>query len=109
MSTLSDGVTMTWLMDDQIEHDAGLSLAHMTVDPGVVSEAHRHTNCTEAIHVLSGSVAQRAGDSWIALSQGDTILIPTGAVHQTKNVGDKTAILMIAYSSGSRVYDKKCE
>lgn len=100
-----DGVTMTWLMDDKVEPDASLSLARMTVDPGIASEAHRHTNCTEAIHVLSGCVQQRCGERWVFLEPGQTILIPEGAVHQTKNLGDETAVLMVAYSSGSRVYE----
>ncbi|MGI9503376.1 MAG: cupin domain-containing protein [Geminicoccaceae bacterium] len=105
MATLADGVSMTWLMDDGIKPEAGLSLARMTVDPGITSEAHRHTNCTEAIHVLSGQIKQRSGDRWISLKSGETILIPVGAIHQTTNVGDDVAILMIAYSSGSRVYE----
>ena len=105
MPTSSAGVTMSWLMDDKIEAAAGLSLARMIVDPGVVSEAHRHANCTEVIHVLSGSVEQRRDSEWVSLEQGETILIPIGAVHQTRNLGDQAAILVIAYSSGSRIYE----
>ncbi|MEM8949327.1 MAG: cupin domain-containing protein [Pseudomonadota bacterium] len=100
----SDGVTMCWLMDDSIQQGAGLSLARMTVEPGVTSEPHRHSNCSETIHLLSGSVEQRKDDVWVALNEGDTILIPVGAIHQTRNVGDRSAIMMIAYSSGSRLY-----
>lgn len=99
------GVTMDWLMEDTIEPGAGLSLARMTVAPGETSEAHRHSNCNEAIHVLSGQVEQRKAGQWVELATGDTILIPSGAIHQTRNVGQETAILMIAYSSGSRDYE----
>jgi quercetin dioxygenase-like cupin family protein len=99
------GVILRWLMEDAITEDAGLSLARMTVDPGVTSEAHRHPNCTETIHVLSGRVEQRRGDDWIALDTGDTILIRAGETHQTRNIGTETADLMLAYSSGSRVYE----
>lgn len=98
------GVSMAWLMEDAIEQGAGLSLARMTVDPGATSQAHRHPNCTEAIHVLSGRVEQRRGAQWVELASGDTILIPAGAIHQTRNLAHETAVLMIAYSSGSRVY-----
>lgn len=100
----TEGVTMSWLKDDAIHADAGLSLAQMTIDPNVTSEPHRHTNCTEAIHVLSGRIEQRRGDTWATLEAGNTILIPVGAVHQTRNIGSETAVMMIAYSSGSRVY-----
>jgi quercetin dioxygenase-like cupin family protein len=98
------GVTMAWLMEDAIEPGAGLSLARMTVEPGVTSQAHRHPNCTEAIHVLAGRVEQRRGAQWVELAPGDTILIPADASHQTRNIGQETAVLMIAYSSGARVY-----
>ena len=103
-ASTSSGVTMSWLMEDAIEPDAGVSLAKMTIDPAVTSEAHHHPNCTEAIHVLAGAILQRKGDAWIELAAGDTVLIPAGVVHQTRNLGSETAVMMIAYSSGSRVY-----
>jgi len=102
---LASGVTMQWLMEDSIEENAGLSLARMTVDPGVTSEAHRHPNCSEAVHLLSGKVAQRSGDRWVELDAGDTLLIPARVFHQTRNIGAEAAVLMVAYSSGSRVYE----
>jgi quercetin dioxygenase-like cupin family protein len=101
----SPGVSVRWLMEDAIAEAAGLSLARMTVDRDVTSEAHRHPNCTETIHVLSGRVEQRRGNDWIELAAGDTILIREGVTHQTRNIGTETADLMLAYSSGSRVYE----
>lgn len=104
LSSTTPGVSMTWLMEDAIHEGAGLSLAKMAVAPGIVSEVHHHPNCTEAIHLLSGSVLQRRGDEWIRLAAGDTILIPVGAAHQTRNDGTETAVMMVAYSAGSRIY-----
>lgn len=100
---------MSWLMDDAIQAGAGLSLARMTIEPDITSEPHRHSNCSEAIHLLSGQIEQRQGDSWVTLKAGDTILIPVGAVHQTRNTGSKTAVIMIAYSSGSRIYQAESD
>jgi mannose-6-phosphate isomerase-like protein (cupin superfamily) len=102
---LKSGVTMTWLMEDAIAAGAGLSLARMSLAPGVTSAAHRHANCSETLHLLSGEVAQRRGDAWVALEAGDTLLIPAGAIHQTRNAGNETAVLMVAYSSGVRIYE----
>ena len=98
------GVTLQWLMDDGVEADAGLSLARMTVEPGFTSEAHRHPNSTEAVHVVAGRVEQRRGDDWVPLETGETVLIPADAAHQTRNVGDETAVLMLVYSTGAREY-----
>lgn len=99
------GVTMEWLMEDAIEEHAELSMARMTVAINHVSELHSHPNCTEAIHVLSGRIEQRCGENWMLLNQGDICLIPKGFKYQTRNIGAERAVLMIAYSSGSRIYE----
>jgi oxalate decarboxylase/phosphoglucose isomerase-like protein (cupin superfamily) len=36
-----------------------------------------------------------------------SILIPARTVHQTRNVGTEPAVLMIAYSDGSRIYESE--
>ncbi len=101
----SAGVTMQWLMEDAIADGAELSMARMTVDPGITSDGHQHPNCTEAIHLLSGNIEQRVGNKWVSMNAGETVLVGKGQVHQTRNVGSEVAVLMIAYSSGSRVYE----
>lgn len=98
-------VTMEWLMEDAIQNGAGVSMARMTVNVDVVSELHSHSNCTEAIHVLEGKIEQLCGNNWVKLQKGQTCLIPKGAKHQTRNIGRQRAVLMIAYSSGSREYE----
>ena len=98
-------VTMEWLMEDAIENGAELSMARMTVGKNQLSELHSHSNYTEAIHVLTGSIEQRCGNEWIKLTQGETCLIPKGYKHQTRNIGSERAVLMLAYSSGSRIYE----
>jgi len=99
-----EDVTMEWLMEDAIDSKAGVSLARMTVAVDVTSELHHHTNCTETIHVLEGQINQRIGQEWMSLEAGETCVIPVGQPHQTRNIGDCKAVMMIAYSAGSRVY-----
>lgn len=101
-----DDVTMEWLMEDEIDARAGIRLAKMTVAEGVTSELHHHTNCTETIHILEGQIEQRIGQAWKKLRVGETCLIPIGQAHQTGNVGDCRAVMMIVYSAGSRAYVK---
>jgi quercetin dioxygenase-like cupin family protein len=96
---------MEWLMEDTTDAQAGVSLARMTVEPGAISQAHRHPNCSEVVHLLAGRVQQRLDNHWVTLNAGDTLLIPAGAVHQTRNRGDEQSVLMIAYSSGARIYE----
>jgi len=93
-------------MDNKLDERAGVSLARMTVGVGVTSEKHHHTNCTETIHVLEGEIEQMIGSKTEILSAGETCLIPVDTSHQTRNIGDKPAVMMIAYSAGEREYIK---
>ena len=94
---------MDWLADGQ---DKSVSLARMIVKPGKCSPAHRHSNCNEVIHVVSGGPAQRRADQWIKMSSGDTLTIYAGEVHQTLNDTDNDVELVIAYSNGLRAYEE---
>lgn len=96
---------MAWLADDQSQAGLGVSLARMTVMPGQTSPAHRHPNCNEVIHVLSGEVEERCNDTWHTLTPGDTLIIKAGETHQSRNSGSEPAKLIIAYSDGSRTYE----
>lgn len=96
---------MEWLADGKTHAGLGLSLARMTVLPGKTSPAHRHPHCNEVIHVLSGSIDERRGDKWLPTQTGDTVIVTAGAIHQTRCTSQQEAILMIAYSADTRIYE----
>ncbi|MEL7480817.1 MAG: cupin domain-containing protein [Pseudomonadota bacterium] len=98
--------TMAWLVEDASHPGADLSLARMTVLPGETSPPHRHGNANEAIHVVSGEMEQRVGDSWISARTGETIYVPAGSVHQTRCSGANPVVMVIAYSAGARAYEE---
>ena len=96
--------TMEWLADDSLRPGTGLSLARMTVHAGASSPAHSHPDCTEVIHVLEGEIEQRIGDEVHRIATGGTCVVPPGAVHGSRAIGPDDAVLVVAYSSGSRTY-----
>ena len=100
------GVKMEWLMEDSISPHAKISLARMTLAAGVLSECHRHPNCAETIHLETGLVRQRIGDNWIVLKAGGTCVIPVGELHQSENLGETDAVMMLCYSAGTRIYER---
>ena len=97
-------VTMDWLVEDALLPAAGLSVARMILAPGAVSEGHRHPNCNESIHLLSGRIEQWVDNEPLIMEPGDTVLIRQGSTHRTRNLGREPAVMMICYSSGTRVY-----
>ena len=54
-------------------------------DPG--RSHHSHPDCEECIHVLSGSGLFCTEDQKRPLRPGDTVLVPPGERHHTRNTG----------------------
>jgi quercetin dioxygenase-like cupin family protein len=95
---------MEWLVEDALQPGASLSLARMTVRAGCTSQAHRHPDCDEAVHVLSGRIEQHIGDRRVALGPGETAHIPAGQPHCSRALDGRDAVLLVAYSAGRRIY-----
>ena len=55
---------------------------------------HRHGDFEECIYVLSGKGTTYAGEAEIAVKAGDTIHIPAGEPHITRNTGDEPLVLL---------------
>lgn len=101
----NERVTMDWLVDDSIIAGAGLSVARMTLKPGIRSEGHSHPNCTEVIHLIAGRVEQTVGAERFAMKPGDSAFVPQGRFHQTRNLGTGDATMIVSYSAGTRIYE----
>ncbi len=100
-----DWGSMTWLLDAESCPGAELSLARMTLEAGRAAPRHRHPDCQEALHLLSGTVELRVGADSRLMEAGESALIPEGAAHDLRNPGGRPAVLMIAYRSGARRYE----
>ncbi len=101
---------MSWLVEDRSTPGVGLSVARMALAPGALSPAHRHPNCHEVIHLISGRVEQTAGDQRYRMAPGDTVVVAPGQVHLTRNLSDSEAAeLLICYSTGTRIYQPEPE
>lgn len=58
---------------------------------------HHHRDCEECIFVLSGTGRTFADTGEYALNPGDTILIPPGENHVTRNTGTTPLLLLCFY------------
>ena len=57
---------------------------------------HRHTDFEECIYILSGQGTMESDSGNHDLKTGDTIVVPPGEWHVTRNTGD-TSIMMLCY------------
>ncbi len=55
---------------------------------------HTHNDCEECIHVLSGHGMFCTADGESELVPGDTVLVPPGELHVTRNTGDTPLALL---------------
>ena len=55
---------------------------------------HSHSDCEECIHVLSGRGLFCTDEDEQVLQPGDTILIPSGELHVTRNTGETPLVLL---------------
>jgi len=97
--------TMLWLVEDALIGGADLSVARMTLKAGACAERHGHPNCNEVIHLIQGSVEQSVGDEQVVMQAGDTVFIPRGSLHRSRNLGRGEAIMLVSYSAGERIYE----
>jgi mannose-6-phosphate isomerase-like protein (cupin superfamily) len=56
--------------------------------------AHEHSDCEECIYVLSGQGTTFADSGEYPLEPGDTLLMPPGEKHVTRNTGSEPLLLL---------------
>ncbi len=61
---------------------------------GPVRTHHSHPDCEECIHVLSGKGLFCTEDQERPLKPGDTVLVPPGERHHTRNTGGEPLELL---------------
>ncbi len=91
-----------WYAGGNIGNSDKMTIGKCTIKAGCENPRHRHSNCQEILHVLSGKIMHYVEDKYFQMGPGDTITIPSGLLHSAKNVGLAGAVLMIAFSSPQR-------
>lgn len=72
-----------------------LRLVEIAAKPGAAERSsHHHAEAEECIFVLSGEGTTFADSGEFALRAGDTLLIPPGENHVTRNTGSSPLVLL---------------
>jgi quercetin dioxygenase-like cupin family protein len=94
--------SVTWVACDTVGNAQGLTVGRVTIKPGCCNPKHRHRGCEEVFHVLEGRIEHTFDDERFALEPGDTIIVPPGVAHNAHSVGDRDAVMIVAFSSATR-------
>jgi quercetin dioxygenase-like cupin family protein len=93
---------LCWLASSKIGNSTTMTFGRATIPAGQTGPVHRHPNCDEILHVLSGRVEHTLEDQRFILEAGDTISLPAGLWHNAAALGDTDAELVICFSSADR-------
>lgn len=93
---------LIWTLTREQGNSGEMTLGRCQLDVGCANGRHLHPNCEEILQVSSGTIVHTLGDEEITMHEGDTIRVPSGVVHNARNVGAEMADLLIVFSSGDR-------
>lgn len=93
---------LTWLASREMGNSNTMTFGRVTIPAGQTNPRHRHPNCDEILHLLSGRLEHRLGDDLFLLNPGDTISIPAGQWHNARALDGMDAEMVICFSSADR-------
>ena len=93
---------IVWLASGGLGNSETMTFGRVTIKAGQANPRHRHPNCDEILHLLSGRLEHSLGDERFPMEPGDTVSIPTGIFHNARSIGDEDAVMIIAFSSADR-------
>lgn len=79
---------------------AALTVRHVEIppaQPGASREPHSHSDSEECIHVLAGEGAFWTEQGETPVKAGDTIHVPPGERHYTRNTGSGPLVLLCVF------------
>lgn len=93
---------LTWLVSHELGNSEHMTFGRVIIPAGTMNPRHRHPNCDEILHLISGRLEHTLGDQNFHLGPGDTICIPAGQWHNARALPESDAEMVICFSSADR-------
>lgn len=93
---------LEWMISGALGNSESMTVGRCYIHPGERNPRHYHPNCDEVLHVISGTIEHTVDDEVTTMGPGDTISIPSGALHNARNTGADEAVFVIAFSTPDR-------
>jgi len=96
-----DWGAIKWFVTPELSEGAGITFGEVVLQPGRGHDRHNHPESEEILYVLSGEGEQMLDDRQpFEVKPGDTIYVPTGVFHSTRNTGWEPMRLLALYNPG---------
>ena len=96
--------SLEWFASRRIGNAEGLTGGRVVIKKGMSNPKHSHPNCEEVLCLLSGRLEHLVGDDVVTVDAGDVLAVERGVAHCARSVGDEDAEMIVAYSSGERMF-----
>ena len=93
-----DWGAIKWFVTPELTEGAGITFGEVVLQPGRGHDRHNHPESEEVLYVLSGEGLDDREP--FAVKPGDTIYVPTGVFHSTRNTGWEPMRLLALYNPG---------
>jgi quercetin dioxygenase-like cupin family protein len=93
---------LTWYASRKLGNSSTMTFGRVIIPANQTNPRHRHPNCDEILHLLSGRIEHSLGDEKFILEAGDTISIPAGQWHNASALDGSDAEMVICFSSANR-------
>jgi oxalate decarboxylase/phosphoglucose isomerase-like protein (cupin superfamily) len=96
-----DWGAIKWFVTPELTEGAGVTFGEVVLQPGRGHDRHNHAESEEILYVLSGEGEQMLDDREVfQVTPGDTVYVPTGVFHSTRNTGWEPMRLLALYNPG---------
>jgi quercetin dioxygenase-like cupin family protein len=95
---------LNWLANGKLLGTQNLTVGRVLIRRGQQNPRHAHPGVEEVLYLLSGRLEHTVGDERVILEPGDTLLIPAGAFHNAKSIGQADADMIVAYPTADRSF-----
>jgi quercetin dioxygenase-like cupin family protein len=93
---------LEWSVSARIGNSETMTIGTCFIDAGNQNGRHYHPNCDEVLRVVRGRIIQSLDGIEVEMNEGDVVSIPSGVVHNARNIGAEEAELAISFSSAYR-------
>jgi quercetin dioxygenase-like cupin family protein len=93
---------LTWLASRELGNSTTMTFGRVIIPADQTNPRHRHPNCDEILHLLSGRIEHSLGEERYVLEPGDTISIPAGQWHNARTLDGVDAEMVTCFSSADR-------
>lgn len=96
-----DWGAIKWFVTPDATKGAAITFGEVVLQPGRGHDRHNHPESEEILYVLSGEGEQMLDDGEpFEVKPGDTIYVPIGVFHSTRNTGWAPMRLLALYNPG---------